>query len=305
LSGTKSPRSRPKRLPIALSHADKVFWPDEGYTKRDLVDYYAAAFPRLRPYVTDRLLSFERCPDGIAGKCFFQKQKPKGLPLQTSSQRLAHVADASKSTEYVVGGSLETQLAMANLGCIAVHVMASRASAPRLPDWICVDIDPESGEFADAARAALRVKAAFDELSVETFVKTSGNRGLHVFVPIRVGPDAREALDFAKAFTRRVAAAFPLELTVEQSVAARHGRVYLDPFRNGYGQTVVAPHSVRRRAAAPISTPLAWTDVVPSLDPVAFNLGNFASRSGHPDPWSTFFERRQSLDDVRHRLEHL
>jgi len=200
---------------------------------------------------------------------------------------------------------LTTQLALANLGCIPVHVMASRASSPRQPDWLCVDVDPGSGKFADAARAALHVKAALDVLKLVSFAKTSGSRGLHVLVPIRTGPDADEVLAFAESFVAAVAAAHPEELTVEHSVAARRGRVYLDPFRNGFGQTVVAPYSVRRRENAPISTPLKWSEVKPTLMPSDFNVGNFASRLKRADPWSDFFEIRQSLKDAMAAVKRL
>jgi bifunctional non-homologous end joining protein LigD len=293
------------KLPIAVSHPDKVFWPEEGYTKLDLVAYYNAIFPNLAPYVKDRILSLERCPDGMQGECFFQKQKPKGMPPGTPTRRIAHADNPGESTDYVVGGSLITQLALANLGCIAVHTMASRASSPRQPDWVCFDLDPESGNFSDAARAGLHVKAALDQLKLVSFAKTSGSRGMHVLVPIRTGPDADEVLAFAESFVARVAAAHPDELTVEQSVAARRGRVYLDPFRNGFGQTVVAPYSVRRRAKAPISTPLAWPEVRPTLVPSDFNLGNFAKRLERADPWSDFFQNRQSLKDAARLLSKL
>ncbi|MGB7591176.1 MAG: non-homologous end-joining DNA ligase [Terriglobia bacterium] len=293
------------QLPIVVSHADKVFWPEEGYTKLDLVEYYNAIFPKLSPYVKDRILTLERCPDGMGGECFFQKQMPKGMPPGTPTKRIAHEANAGESTDYVVGGSLITQLALANLGCIAVHVMASRASSPRQPDWVCVDIDPESGKFADAARAGLHVKAALDALKLVSFAKTSGSRGMHVLVPIRTGPDADEVLAFAESLVATVAAAHPDELTVEHSVAARRGRVYLDPFRNGFGQTAVAPYSVRRREKAPISTPLKWSEVKPTLMPSDFNMGNFAMRLKRADPWTDFFENRQSLKDAMAALRRL
>ncbi len=295
-----------EKLPISISNPDKIFWPDEGYTKLDLAEYYQAIFQKLGPYVKDRLLSLERCPDGMRGECFYQKEKPNGMPSDTPTKRLAH-ASGEEFTNYVVGGSLATQIALVNLGCIAVHVMASCASAPRQPDWVCIDIDPESGAFADAARAGLRVKEALDALELVSFPKTSGSRGMHVFVPIHRGPDTDEVLAFARSLVARVAAAYPDELTVEHSLAKRGGRVYLDPFRNAFAQSVVAPYSVRRRAKAPISTPLAWSEVRPSLAPADFNLGNFAGRMQrqHEDPWADFFANRQSLTTALQMLKGL
>ena len=294
--------SSPAKLPVAVSHPDKVFWPDEGYTKLDLVEYYNAIFPMLLPYVKDRMLSLERCPDGMRGECFFQKQIPMGMPADTPTQRIVHSGKTAKATDYVVGGSLKTQLALVNLGCIAVHVMATRSASPRQPDWVCIDIDPGSGRFADAARAGLRVKAALDILKLESYAKTSGGRGMHVMVPIRAGPDADEVLAFAESFVKRVAAAHPDELTVEHSVAARGDRVYLDPFRNGFGQTVVAPYSVRRRQNAPVSTPLEWSEIKPNLSPSTFNIANFAKRLKGTDPWRGFFKNRQALKDAARML---
>ena len=295
MKARKTATSSTPDLPVKVSNPDKVFWPEEGYTKLDLIEFYAGVFPLLEPYVKDRMLTLERCPDGMNGQCFYQKEKPQGLPAGTPTKLIESPEGKRKSVNYVVGGSLETQLALANLGCIAVHVMGSRARTPRQPDWICFDCDPESGLFADAARAGLYVKEALDVLNLDSFAKTSGSRGMHVFVPIKRGPDVSEVLEFAQAVVKRIAAAHPKELTVEHSIAARGGRVYLDPFRNGFGQTVVAPYSVRRRPHAPVSTPLTWKEVKPTLDPANFNLSNFAKRARAADPWEEFFAKPQSL----------
>ena len=297
-------RPGPKKAPVTVSHPDKVFWPGEGYTKLDLVEFYQAIFARLQPYVKDRVLSLERCPDGMRGECFFQKEKPSGMPPGTPTKRIAH-ATGGKSTNYVVGGSLTTQLALVNLGCVAVHVMAGRAQSPRKPDWVCFDLDPGSGRFADSARAALYVKEALDRLRLESFAKTSGGRGMHIWVPIRVGPDANEVLAFAESLVTRVAAAHPKELTVEHSIAARRGRVYLDPFRNGFGQTVVAPYCVRLRPKAPVSTPLKWSEVTAGLVPSDFNMRTFTRRLTRADPWRDFFKSRQSLKEAVGVLKRL
>lgn len=287
--------SSSRTLPITVSNPHKVFWPDEGYTKLQLVEFYADIFPKLQPYVKDRILSLERCPDGMRGGCFYQKEAPSSLPPGTPTKKIAHVGKSGKFTNYVVGGSLATQLALANLGCIAVHVSGSRASSLRKPDWVCFDMDPQSGKFGDAARAGLRLKEVLDVLELESFPKTSGSRGLHVFVPIKPETDVDEVLSFAESLVARLAAQFPKDLTIEHSIAARKQRVYLDPYRNGFGQTVVAPYSLRRRPKAPCSTPLSWSEVSPDLDPSEFNLGNYAKRMSAADPWQDFFKNRQLL----------
>lgn len=284
-----------KKLPVAITHPDRVLFPGDGYTKRDLADFYNRVFPRLKPWVDGRLLSLERCPQGIRGQCFYQKEAPAGLPPKTPTKAIRH---ASGVTRYVVGGRRETQLALANFGCIAVHVWGSRAAAPRKPDWLCFDLDPGRGGFASAVRAALEIRDALATLRLTSYAKTSGGKGLHVFVPLRPGPDADEVLAFARAVGRILAEARPETLTDEVRIAKRRGRLYLDPARNGFAQTVVTPYSVRARPHAPVSTPLDWSEVRPSLDPLAFHLGNFEKRLAAGDPWAGFWRRRQALPRV-------
>jgi bifunctional non-homologous end joining protein LigD len=283
----------PRRLPIRVTNPDKVFWPDEGYTKLDLIRFYDVIFPKLQPWVKDRLISLKRCPYGMLGRCFHQKEKPATMPPDTPTRRIVH---KNGVRNYVVGGRRETQLALANLGCIAVHVWNARAPSPRQPDWVAFDVDPTSGRFTDAVRATLHVKEALDALRLVSFVKTSGKKGLHVFVPIRVGPDTDRVRGFAEALGHLLARAYPDEITMELSIAARQGRVYLDPGRNGFGQTVAAPWCVRRFPGARVSTPLDWSEVKPTLDPARFTIRTIAARVAQPDPWRDFFRRRQSLD---------
>jgi bifunctional non-homologous end joining protein LigD len=277
---------------FAVSNPGKVFWPDEGLTKLDLVRYYDAIFPKLRPYVKDRPYVLRRCPNGLLGRCFWQKEKPDSMPADTPTTRVVHLNGVRN---YVVGGRRETQLALANLGCISVHVWGSRAATPRQPDWVCFDLDPDSKRFADAARAGLRLKETLDALGLVSFAKTSGKKGLHVIVPIRVGPDTDEVRDFAERLGHVLARAYPDTMTMEFSIARRRGRVYLDPGRNGFAQSVAAPWCVRRVTKAPVSTPLAWSEVRPSLDPSAFNTRTIANRLRRADPWQDFFRARQPL----------
>ena len=283
-------------LDIRLSNPDKIFWPDEGYTKQDLAVFYEAIFPWLQPYVKDRILTLERCPDGMTGPCFYQKEMPKGMPDGTPVKRIANSSGSRAFTNYVVGGALETQIAMVNLGCIPVHVAGSRAKTFPKPDWICFDMDPATGSFQDAARAALYVKKALDQLELISFAKTSGSRGLHIFIPIKIGPTAEEVLKFAESLLGVIAKQHTKELTVEHAIAARGNRVYLDPFRNGAAQTVVAPYSVRRKPHAPVSTPLEWAELAQVKDPAMFTIKSFAERLKKKDPWKDFFEQRQSVN---------
>ncbi len=280
------------RLSLRVSNPDKVYWPDDGYTKLDLVEYYRTVFPRLRPWVQDRMFVLKRCPYGMLGRCFYQKEKPDSMPPGTPTRRIVHT---NGIRNYVVGGKLETQLALANLGCIEVHIWGSRAQHPRQPDWVCFDLDPSSGRFADAIGAARRVKDALDALGLRSYPKTSGQKGLHVFVPIRVGPDVDEVRGFAETLGHLLARSFPDELTMEFPLANRGGRVYLDPARNGFSQSVAAPWSVRRRPHAPVSVCLEWSEVRPTLDTSAFTMGNVGALLRRKDPWAGFFRRRQDL----------
>ena len=142
-----------------VAHPDKIFWPEEGYTKLDLAHFYDVIFPKLQPFVRNRLLVLERCPDGMCGECFFEKEAPQSMPKNTPTTLIQH---QNRSIHYVVGGSRETQIALVNLGCIAVHIWGSRAEHPHQPDWVVFDLDPGSGRFSDAAKAGQLLRAALE-----------------------------------------------------------------------------------------------------------------------------------------------
>ncbi len=192
---------------VAISNPDKIWWPDEGLTKFDIVRYYNAVWPLLRPWLRDRPLTAERCPDGMRGSCFYQKNFPAGSQPVAAPRLRQRAASTGKGVEYLVGGDRKTLLGMVNLGCIAMHVMNARAASIERPDWLAFDFDPSSGTFADAARAGLALRRLLDELGVRSFPKTSGSRGLHVFVPLRPGPDQGEVTASAAAIGAELAAA--------------------------------------------------------------------------------------------------
>lgn len=289
---------------VAVSHPDKVWWPDEGITKLDVVRYYTDVERYLRPWMKNRLLTAERCPDGMDGSCFYQKNFARGLPpgVPTAPVR---AATTGKVVHYVVGGSRRTVLALVNLGCISIHLMNCRRGALDRPDWLAFDLDPASERFADAARAGRLLRQILDDLGLRSYPKTSGARGLHVLVPLRSGPGQDEVRHFAMHVGRLMAARAPRLVTVEMSRHARRGRVFADALRNAFGQTIAAPYAVRRRPRAPISTPLAWDEVDPRLDPARFNLKSIERRLAAEDPWEDFWTRRQRLPRVaRGAAEH-
>ena len=280
---------------VEISNADKVWWPDEGITKGDIARYYHGISPVLLPWMRDRPLTAERCPDGMLGGCFYRKNFPEGnIPVGVPRLRL-RAASTGKDVNYLVGGTLEALLGLVRVGCISVHVMNSRVRSMHDADWLAFDLDPSSGEFSDTIRAGHVLKAILDEHRLVSFPKTSGSRGLHVFVPLRAGHSQEDVTAFAVRVGEELARREPDLVTMAQRKSARGARVYADPFRNAYLQTIVAPYSVRRRPGATISTPLAWDEVTARLDPRRFALRTLEKRMTEADPWADFKKRAQRL----------
>jgi len=278
---------------VAISNPDKVWWRDDGITKADVARFYDGIWSHLAPWLRDRPLTAERCPDGLAGSCFYQKDFPDEKP-PPGPRLVLRATSTGKDVRYVVGGSRATLISMVNLGCIAIHVMTSRAKRIREVDWVAFDMDPPAS-FADAARAGLALRKVLEESGLVSYPKTSGSKGLHVFAPLRAGVSQPDATRAAEALGEELARREPKLVTVEFSKARREGRVFADAMRNAFGQTIVPPYSVRRRPRAPVSTPLSWDEVSPRLDPATFNMRTFERRLASADPWSDFWRRRQSL----------
>jgi len=280
---------------VTISNANKVWWPDEGITKGDIARFYHAIAALLLPWMRDRPLTAERCPDGMLGGCFYRKNFPEGnIPVGVPRLRL-RAASTGKDVNYLVGGTLEALLGLVRVGCISVHVMNSRARSMREVDWLAFDLDPSSGEFSDTIRAGGALRKILDEHGLVSFPKTSGSRGLHVFVPLRAGHTQEDVTAFAVRIGEELARREPELVTMEHRKSARGARVYADPFRNAYLQTIVAPYSVRRRPGATISTPLAWDEVTTRLDPRRFTVRTLEKRMASADPWADFKRRAQRL----------
>jgi bifunctional non-homologous end joining protein LigD len=278
---------------VAISNPDKVWWPDEQITKSDIARFYDGIWSHVSPWMEDRPLTAERCPDGVLGPCFYRKDFPEHW--QPAGPRfVVKAASTGKDVRYIIGGARATLVGMVNLGCIAIHVMTSRAKTIHEVDWLAFDMDPPES-FADAARAGLLLRKVLDEVKVVSYPKTSGSKGLHVFAPLRAGVTQQAATAVAVAIGEELARREPKLVTVEFSKAKRAGRVFADAMRNASGQTIVPPYSVRNRPHAPVSMPLAWDEVSPRLDPAAFNVRTFAKRMSREDPWSDFWRRRQAL----------
>jgi bifunctional non-homologous end joining protein LigD len=284
---------------VAITNADKVWWPDDGITKLDVATHYARVSPRLLPWTVDRPLTVERCPDGFRGRCFYQKDfaraSTSGIPT-----RAIRAASVDRTVHYPVANDARTLLALVNLGGLSFHLMNCRASSPTRPDWLAFDLDPPA-RFADAARAAMVLWETLEAAGLRGYPKTTGAKGLHVIVPLQPGPGHADVLAYAHAVADRMVAKAPDLVTRSFARRGRGGRVYIDVGRNVFGATIVAPYAVRHRPHAPVSTPLAWKEVRPDLDPATFNVRTIPERLGAQDPWRKFWSDLQVLPPVATR----
>ena len=247
---------------LQLSNLDKVLWPRDGYTKGDLIAYYRAVARWLLPYVKGRPLTLERYPNGIDEAGWWEKQIPRGLPDWVETV----VTDAStkrEKLEFIVAGDEPALAYVANLAAIVLHVWYSHAPTLDVPDFILIDLDPWDGcTLATLARVALAVRDELAGLGVKPLVKTTGGSGLHVVIPLAPRYDWEIAKAFAELIARRIHAVLPEQTTLERTTSRRpRGTVYLDYVQVGKGKTYVAPFSVRARDGAPVSMPIAWTEV--------------------------------------------
>jgi bifunctional non-homologous end joining protein LigD len=286
---------------IEISRPEKVLFPDDGITKGDLIEYYARIAPHMLPHLRDRPLTLERYPNGIHSKRFFQKEVSSYFP---SWIHTATVPKAGGTVTHVLCNDTATLVYLANQACITPHIFLSRMDKPELPDLLVFDLDPQGEDFELVRSAALDFKQLLDELALPAFLKTTGSRGLHVVVPLR----RRETNEAVRTFAREVAALIvaqaPGDRTLEQLKANRGGRVFIDTNRNGYAQLVAPAYAVRARKGAPVSAPLAWSELRrKNLRSDSFTIRNLFQRLEKvSDPWSDFWETGASLTDARRRL---
>jgi bifunctional non-homologous end joining protein LigD len=286
----------PPSTRVVVSNPSKVFWPESGYTKQDLVDYYREISPWLMPYLRDRPLVLTRYPDGIDGKWFFQKNAPPFVPEWIKTQVMWSEHE-SREVEYFVVNDVDSLTFVANLATIPLHVWGSRLADLPHPDWCILDLDPKEAPFEHVVRIALRIRALCDEVGLPSYCKTSGSTGLHVLVPLGGQCTYEQCRTLAQILGRIVAADLRDIATAERSKRAREGKVYIDYVQNGHGRLLVSPFSVRPRPGAPVSTPLSWDEVVPTLDHQALTIENVPARMralGH-DPLRPVLRERPDL----------
>jgi len=284
---------------ITVTNPNKVLFPDDGITKGELVEYYQQIATRMLPHVRDRPLHMNRFPDGIGGIAIQQKRVPDSFPPWI--KRVTVDLHKGGTITHAVIDNAATLVYLANYNMITAHVWLSRIQAPEQPDLLIFDLDPADDHFDLVRRTALKLKAMFEELQLIPFVKTTGSRGLHVVVPLTVGPTFDEVHIFADAVAQRLAATDPEHLTTEFLKQKREGRLFLDLNRNAYAQTVVAPYSVRARRGAPIAVPIAWSDVERSdLRPDGVTVRNISKwLVARDDPWASMESSRQSLPTIK------
>jgi bifunctional non-homologous end joining protein LigD len=262
---------------LRLTNLNKVFWPDDGYTKGDLIDYYRTVAPSMLPYLADRPLVLDRYPNGIAGKSFFQKSAPDDVRARLRTVAIRPDED-SRQIDYFLCDDTDSLLYLANLGAIPLHIWASRAGSLDRPDWCILDLDPKGAPFADVVRIALAIRDLCDEIELPGFIKTSGGSGLHVLLPMGRQLEHGPVKQLAELLARVIVDRLPEIATTVRAIGKRRGRVYVDALQNGRGKLLAGPYSVRPLPGAPVSTPLRWEEVGPGLDVRAFNLRTVPER---------------------------
>jgi bifunctional non-homologous end joining protein LigD len=262
---------------VSVTNPRKVFWPDEGYTKSDLIAYYDAVAPWLLPYLKDRPLVLTRYPDGIKGKSFFQKDAPEWIPSWVRTARI-HSHDVGRDIDYFIVDDRESLRYVVNLGTIPLHLWSARLPGLDHPDWLVLDLDPKGAPFTDVVKVARALHKILDELELPSFVKTSGATGLHILLPLGARYDYEIVRTFARLLAVMGVEAEPAISTIARPLRSRGGKVYIDFGQNGRGQTIVAPFSVRPLPGAPVSCPLRWDEVNAKLDPARFTIKTAPAR---------------------------
>jgi bifunctional non-homologous end joining protein LigD len=290
---------RGKRV-LRLSNLDKVFFPDDGITKGDLLLYYREVAPLLVAHLKDRPFTMKRYPDGIEGGFFFQKDAPKHMPDWIPTVRYRSTSRETREKRTIAYPLVNDDLAllwMVNMGCIDMNTWYSRVDKPDRPDFVLFDLDPSSDVgFKECVRVALLVKEILDALGLEGCPKTSGSDGMHVLVPIERRYTYGDTRQFAEIVAGALARAHPKLVTTEWSKAKRRG-VLVDANQNGEGKTIASVYSVRPHPGAPVSTPLRWDEVTEDLDPTDFTMGVVRERiDRHGDLFEPVLKSRQRID---------
>ena len=282
---------------VSLTNLDKPFWPALGLTKRHLLQYYADIAPVLLPHVRDRAMVMKRYPNGAAGPFFFMKRTPSPRPAWIRTCPIEH--GSGRMIAFPVVDDTASLLWLINLGCIDLNPWYSRCDDVDRPDFLHFDLDPGPGAgFGQVLQAALVVHGALETLRLSSFAKTTGSRGIHVYVPIKRGPPQKEVWAFAKALAFELARRHPALLTAEYRVAGRpKGRVLVDYNQNAWGRTLASIYSVRPTPHASVSTPVTWGEVEKGFAMEEFTMAAVLARvTRQGDLWAPLTRTRGRCD---------
>jgi len=261
-----------------ITNPQKIYWPDEGYTKGEMCTYYEAIAPVLLPFLRDRPVILVRYPDGIAGKSFYQWNAPKDTPSWVRTVRVQWDERDGKEVDLFLINDVDTLLYVANLGCIPLHILAARVGALAECDFLTIDFDLNGRTLPDAITLARELHTLLERLTLQGFPKTSGQTGLHVLVPLGAHVPFETARTLAELLGRLLVARHPVLATMERMKAKRGARVYVDTGQTGTIRAIVAPYSVRAYAGARVSTPLTWDEVGFALDPARYTMASVPAR---------------------------
>jgi bifunctional non-homologous end joining protein LigD len=291
----------PGLRPLKLSNLDKQFFPD-GYTKGDLIQYYASVAPVLLPHLADRPISMSRYPDGVGGPSFYEKRAPGHQPdwMQTAGVESDSMGGA---IDFLLANDRESLMWFANMGCIEIHPFHSRAGSLDSPDLAIFDLDPAAGSTWDQVIAGAKLlRVALEQLGLTGYPKLSGARGLHVYLPIEPVYSHSRVRAFVEAVGRVMVAANPDDLTMDWDIPKRKGRVFIDHNRNAFGQTIASVYSVRPLPGAPVSVPLTWDEIgtMKNGDVTIANLWDRLARFG--DLWAPVARNHQRIEDAEKAL---
>jgi bifunctional non-homologous end joining protein LigD len=287
---------------VALSHPEKVYFPEATITKRELAEYYAGVAPHLLPHVAKRPLSLVRCPDGWPRQCFYQKHAD---PAVNKAVGRIEVPEGKGRATYLSAGSAAALVGLVQWGVIEMHPWGSRAPRLDRPDRLIFDFDPDATfEWKELVTSVGLLRALLEEIKLVGFLKTTGGKGLHVVVPIRPTLDWDEAKSFTRAVADFLVHTFPDRFTATMAKEKRKGKIFIDYLRNAAGATAIAPYAVRARANAPVATPIDWSELERDVRFDHFNVRNVPERLRvRPDPWAKFLETRQTITaEMRKRL---
>jgi bifunctional non-homologous end joining protein LigD len=278
---------------LKLTNLTKPFWPELGITKGGLLRYYAPVSPFLLPHLVDRAMVMKRYPNGAAGKFFFQKRAPEPRPDWIETCSIEH--SSGSIIDFPVVRDLSSLLWIINLGCIDLNPWYDRCDDVNRPDYLHFDLDPvEGASFSDVCETALVVHEALDALKIPNYAKTTGSRGIHVYVPIVRGPLQKEVWTFAKQLAQSMQRLHPDLITAEYRVAKRpKGHVLVDYNQNAWGRTLASVYSVRPKPQAPVSTPVTWEEVARGIRIEDFRLDNVPARLDKlGDLWKPLLDAR-------------